>query len=52
MRQSVKSMKQCLAQLPGGPVMADDHKVTPPPRAEMKRSKAALIHHIKLYTEG
>ncbi len=30
----------------------DDKKVTPPPRAEMKRSMEALIHHFKLYTEG
>ena len=29
-----------------------DQKVTPPPRAEMKRSMEALIHHFKLYTEG
>ncbi len=52
MRQSVKIMQQCLAQLPEGPVMVDDHKVTPPPRAEMKRSMEALIHHFKLFTEG
>ena len=29
-----------------------DQKVTPPPRAEMKRSMEALIHHFKLFTEG
>lgn len=52
MRQSVQIMRQCLQRLPSGPVMADDHKVTPPPRAEMKRSMEALIHHFKLYTEG
>ena len=52
MRQSVRLMKQCLEKLPVGPVMTDDHKVTPPPRAEMKRSMEALIHHFKLYTEG
>ncbi len=52
MRQSLKIMKQCLNALPGGPVMIDDYKVAPPPRAEMKRSMEALIHHFKLYTEG
>jgi len=26
--------------------------VTPPPRAEMKNSMEALIHHFKLFTEG
>ncbi|HEY8189891.1 MAG TPA: NADH-quinone oxidoreductase subunit D, partial [Micavibrio sp.] len=52
MRQSVKIMKQCLEQMPGGPVKINDHKVTPPLRAEMKRSMEALIHHFKLFTEG
>jgi hypothetical protein len=27
-------------------------KITPPPRADMKTSMEALIHHFKLYTEG
>jgi NADH-quinone oxidoreductase subunit D len=38
--------------MPGGPVVVNDRKVTPPPRAEMKSSMEALIHHFKLYTEG
>ena len=52
MRQSIKLMKQCLEKMPEGPVMVDDYKVAPPPRAEMKCSMEALIHHFKLYTEG
>jgi NADH-quinone oxidoreductase subunit D len=52
MHQSLKIMKQCLHKLPSGPVMVDDRKVAPPPRAEMKSSMEALIHHFKLYTEG
>lgn len=51
-RQSARIMKQCLAQMPEGPVLATDRKITPPKRAEMKRSMEALIHHFKLYTEG
>jgi NADH-quinone oxidoreductase subunit D len=35
-----------------GPVKVQDHKFSPPSRAEMKRSMEALIHHFKLYTEG
>jgi NADH-quinone oxidoreductase subunit D len=35
-----------------GPVLAEDNKITPPRRAEMKRSMESLIHHFKLYTEG
>ena len=52
MRESLKIMRQCLEQMPEGPVRVADQKVTPPPRAEMKRSMEALIHHFKLYTEG
>jgi len=52
MRQSLRIMKQALEKMPSGPVRADDRKVSPPPRAEMKTSMEALIHHFKLYTEG
>jgi len=52
MRQSVRIIKQALAQMPTGPVKINDRKVAPPPRAEMKHSMEALIHHFKLYTEG
>lgn len=52
MRQSVSIIHQCLNRLPGGPVMTENRKIAPPPRAEMKSSMEALIHHFKLYTEG
>ncbi len=52
MRQSVRIIRQCIEQMPDGPVMTDDGKVGPPDRGEMKRSMEALIHHFKLYTEG
>lgn len=52
MTESLKIIRQCLKELPDGPVRSNDYKVTPPPRAEMKRSMEALIHHFKLYTEG
>jgi len=52
MRQSVRIIRQCVAQMPGGPHCSTDHKVSPPRRSEMKRSMEALIHHFKLYTEG
>jgi NADH-quinone oxidoreductase subunit D len=51
-RQSAKIIKQCLAEMPEGPVASDDRKIVPPRRAEMKQSMEALIHHFKLYTEG
>jgi NADH-quinone oxidoreductase subunit D len=50
--ESAKIIKQCLAEMPEGPVASDDRKVSPPKRGEMKQSMEALIHHFKLYTEG
>jgi len=52
MRQSVRIIKQCLNEMPAGPVSSLDRKVVPPKRGEMKSSMEALIHHFKLYTEG
>jgi NADH-quinone oxidoreductase subunit D len=52
LRESLKIIRQCVNEMPAGPVKADDRKVAPPPRGEMKNSMEALIHHFKLYTEG
>jgi NADH-quinone oxidoreductase subunit D len=52
MKQSLRIVHQCIANMPDGPVKTTDRKVAPPPRGEMKRSMEALIHHFKLYTEG
>ncbi len=52
MRQSLRIIRQCLNEMPAGPVASLDRKVVPPKRGEMKRSMEALIHHFKLYTEG
>ncbi|MEZ0495604.1 NADH-quinone oxidoreductase subunit D [Sphingomonas sp. IW22] len=50
--QSARIMKQCLNEMPDGPVLSLDRKVAVPNRADMKRSMEALIHHFKLFTEG
>lgn len=52
MRQSLRIMRQCVDEMPGGPVRTQDNKIAPPSRGEMKQSMEALIHHFKLYTEG
>ncbi|WP_112874071.1 NADH-quinone oxidoreductase subunit D [Paracoccus endophyticus] len=54
MRQSTRIIRDCIAKLkaePAGDVLARG-KLTPPPRADMKRDMESLIHHFKLYTEG
>ena len=52
MRQSLNIISQCLNNMPAGPVKADNQKVTPPSRLQLKQSMEAVIHHFKLYTEG
>ncbi len=54
MRQSTRIIEQCITWLRAnpGPVLTEDHKVSPPRRADMKGDMEALIHHFKLFTEG
>ena len=52
MRESVKIIKQCLKNIPKGPIKTEDGKISPPPKKELKQSMEALIHHFKLFTEG
>jgi len=52
MFESLKIMKQAIKNMPDGRIKMDDYKISPPPRAEMKSSMEAMIHHFKLYTEG
>jgi NADH-quinone oxidoreductase subunit D len=53
MRESVKIIRQAIVKLreTPGDVMTRG-KLSPPKRADMKKSMEALIHHFKLYTEG
>ncbi|CAH7688837.1 nife hydrogenase-like protein [Phakopsora pachyrhizi] len=51
-RQSLRIIHQCLNKMPAGQIKVDDYKLTPPPRASMKESMEALIHHFKLFSEG
>jgi NADH-quinone oxidoreductase subunit D len=54
MRQSNRIVKQCIdwLRVNPGPVLLEDHKVTPPRRLEMKEDMESLIHHFKHFTEG
>ena len=54
MRQSNRIIEQCIKWLKAnpGPVMIDNHKVSPPSREEMKDDMEAMIHHFKLFSEG
>jgi NADH-quinone oxidoreductase subunit D len=54
MREANKIVRQCIPWLREnpGPVMVDNHKITPPSREAMKTNMEELIHHFKLFTEG
>ncbi len=52
MRESVKIIHQAIDNMPKGPCKAENNKVTPPARTDMKQSMEAMIHHFKLFTEG
>ena len=52
MRQSLSIISQVINKIPAGPVRADNQKITPPSRLQLKQSMEALIHHFKLSTEG
>lgn len=52
MRQSLRIIKQCVEQMPSGPVVTEDPRVAPPKRGAMKHSMEALINHFKLFSEG
>ncbi|KAG1747708.1 NADH-quinone oxidoreductase [Suillus lakei] len=51
-RESLRIIHQCLNKMPTGVTKIDDNKLVPPPRASMKESMEALIHHFKLFSEG
>ena len=52
MTESVKIIKQCIAEMPNGEIMTGDRKIAPPSHEEIKNSMEALIQHFKLYSEG
>ncbi len=52
MHQSTNIIKQCLDQLPDGPLMVDDPKIASPSKEKMNNEIESLIHHFKLTTEG
>ncbi len=52
-RQSARIIKQCVEELPAGPIMAPDApKFTLPPKDSVLRSMESMIHHFILITKG
>lgn len=51
-RQSMRIVEQCMAQMPEGPVQLDDTRMTMPPKAEVYGTIEGLMNHFKLIIEG
>jgi NADH:ubiquinone oxidoreductase subunit D len=52
MRESIRIVEKCINMMKSGPIKSEDYKLSMPPRAIMKFSMEALIHHFKLSSEG
>src|SRR6478672_821307 len=52
LRQSSRIIKQCLDQMPVGPIVADVPQVIPPPKEKVMRDMESLIHHFIIFTQG
>jgi NADH-quinone oxidoreductase subunit D len=50
--QSMKIVEQAMAQLPDGPVVANDPRFVLPPKQEVYNSIEGLMNHFKLVIEG
>jgi len=52
MRESVKILRQCIADIPGGPINVDDGKVVLPTKEKVMMNMEELIHQFMLVTQG
>ena len=51
-KQSMRILEQAMAQLPGGPVVVNDPRITLPPKSETYNSIEAMIAHFKIIMDG
>ena len=52
MRESVKILRQCVADIPSGPINVDDGKIVLPPKEKVMTNMEELIHQFMLVTQG
>ena len=52
MKESVKIIRQCLDQIPEGPIMADVPSVTLPPKDRVFTNLESMIQQFKLFSQG
>ena len=52
MRESVKILRQCIKDIPEGPINVEDGKVTLPSKEKVMTSMEELIHQFMIVTQG
>ncbi|MFT3693357.1 MAG: NADH dehydrogenase (quinone) subunit D [Kofleriaceae bacterium] len=52
LKQSMSIIRQCLAQIPEGPVMTDDHRVALPAKQAAYNTIESMIRHFKHIMDG
>ena len=52
MRESVKILRQCMKDIPKGPINVDDGKIVLPPKEKVMTSMEELIHQFMIVTQG
>jgi NADH-quinone oxidoreductase subunit D len=51
-KQSIRILRQCIAQLPDGPFMIDDKRVALPPKRDTYNTIESMIRHFKHIVDG
>jgi NADH-quinone oxidoreductase subunit D len=52
LKQSIRILRQCIQQIPGGAVMVDDPRVALPPKRETYNTIESMIRHFKHIVDG
>jgi NADH-quinone oxidoreductase subunit D len=52
MKQSIRMLRQCMKQIPDGPVMIEDHRVALPPKRDAYNTIESMIRHFKHIMDG
>ncbi len=52
LKQSIRMLRQCMAQIPDGPHMLDDHRVALPPKKDTYNTIESMIRHFKHIMDG
>jgi NADH-quinone oxidoreductase subunit D len=52
MRESMKIIRQALAQIPPGPILVDDQRIALPPKREVYNTIEGMINHFKIIMDG